>query len=40
MIAADLDHARSIDEAKVLLRNNLMTLFIFEHEPGDLKHSG
>ena len=35
MLAADLDHARSIDEAKVLLRRQPFGLVIFEHETGD-----
>ena len=35
MIAADLDHARSIEEAKLLLQQQPYGLVLFEHETGD-----
>jgi DNA-binding NtrC family response regulator len=35
MISAELDHARSIDEAKILLRQQPYGLVLFEHETED-----
>ncbi len=35
MLAADLDHARSIEEAKTILQQGHYELVLFEHETGD-----
>jgi len=35
MLAADLDHAQSLDEAKAMLRLKSYGLVLFEHETGD-----
>ncbi|HEX4783048.1 MAG TPA: PAS domain S-box protein [Candidatus Sulfotelmatobacter sp.] len=35
MLAADLDHAPSLDEAKVMLQHKRYGLVMFEHETGD-----
>jgi two-component system cell cycle sensor histidine kinase/response regulator CckA len=34
-LAAELDHAHSLDEAKAMLHQNLYGLVLFEHEAGD-----
>ncbi len=35
ILAADLDHAHSLDEAKAMLRQKSYNLVLFEHETGD-----
>ncbi len=35
MLAADLDHAQSLDDAKVMLQQKSYDLVLFEHETGD-----
>jgi PAS domain S-box-containing protein len=37
MLAADLDHAHSLDEAQAMLRQQSYGLVLFEHETGDVE---
>ncbi|MGC1451040.1 MAG: hypothetical protein WA830_13505 [Candidatus Sulfotelmatobacter sp.] len=40
VLAADLDHAHSLEEAKTMLREKSYGLVLFEHETGDAEEIG